>query len=115
MSAPCPVRVTLDGELTRTSETRGVLTYEGGAPLVLRTDSPALAIEDMAPIRTWTDGDVVQQEQEGWTLTRHHGTWVSSHAGVKPGYWTDDMVSAHLEDLCNGWGRFVVLRYQAAE
>lgn len=111
------VRVTLEGTVRTMGSDGGVLRvqYAPDATVLLLADR--VQLEDVPAEHVWTDGDVVQSVAEGgrtgWTLTRHGGTWVSSHPGVPVGHWTDEKVSRHLVDRGNGWGHLTVLRHQA--
>lgn len=112
------VRVTIEGHariVSRDGNALRVAADGDGGVILLDTRSPGVTVEHVAEPWTWTDGDVVQQETAGWTLTRFRGDWVSSRLGweKRVGYWTDELVSRHMVDEGNGWGRLVPLRCQA--
>lgn len=113
------VRVTVEGEAREVSGRCGVLRIDlaadasGLVPTVMVNPAwSGVSVEDVAPSYNWRDGDVVQHDPEGWTLTRDRGRWASSRNPAA--VWTDGMVSQSILPA-NGWGRFVLLRYQGGE
>lgn len=117
---PRLVRIIVDGTATPLGLSSDLLRvqYAGGV-LLVDPEVDGVEVEDRTAPRTWTDGDVVQHPTAGWTLTRDHGSWCHSRATVARDYWTDAMVTDHVDGASGeapGWdGPLVVLRYQAGE
>lgn len=101
------VRVTVEGDATE-SPAHGVLRVYVGASRCVMVDPSwsGVSVEDVAPPRVWTDGDVAQGLRYVWT--RHRGQWhtpAELHA-------LDDHEVTEGVDGCEGW---TALRYQAGE
>lgn len=114
-TADRPVRVTIEGTARPVKHDPRYLIVRTAddAPVLVNTQTLGVTVEDIAPARQWTDGDVVQNHVFGWTLTRDRSLWVLS---TDKAPWEDTDVTEALDDPTDPYhGQMLVLRCRAGE
>ena len=100
------VRVTVEGTAEQASHMPSVLRIQlGSGHLYVDTAAPGVTLEELAPPRTWSDGDVVQGAGAAWS--RVDGQWLCPDS-------FGDCQAARDADVDDqvATGRWQVLRYQ---
>lgn len=105
-----PVRVTLEGEAYRPHGADSVLMVVlASGHKVCLTEGLGVTVEDVAPPRVWTDGDVVQHPRGNYVAQRRHGEWRTTTMPPDQS-WPDSKVNEAVAAA-----GLLVLRYQAGE
>lgn len=100
------VRVTVEGTAEQASHMPSVLRIQlGSGHLYVDTAAPGVTLEELAPPRTWTDGDVVQGAGAAWS--RVDGQWLCPSAFG----FSSTAQDGDVNDLLAS-GKWQVLRYQ---
>lgn len=115
-----PVRVVIEGEAYYPipGDPTQIIVRPDGGKIVLPSHAQGVTVEDIAPPRVWTDGDVIAvQLLSGWwsAVRTNDGEWWTTAQAQRPDRehkpWGTDVTVSDIVQR----GTALVLRYQAGD